>query len=156
MSKSKTVSYIASKIPQAFSKESVENMITSNSLSWESANSIIGSIEAYTANMSLENDGPVHVKTASTPDMGIAEDALKASFASIKFNALLKMIEDDDTLAYDEFCNIDNARNKIMAEIISKHENDLNILLNELKTTGADASEIDNLINTKLAVMDIA
>ena len=85
--------------------------------------------------------------------MDIAKDAMAHHFANIKFEALLQKIQEDDTLQYDEFVKLDNERNKIVADIINKHEADLNIMLNQIKTTGGvNADAVDALIQTKLGV----
>ena len=154
MSKSKVLSYISKCLPGIFNKSGVEELVTRNELSWEAANSIINDIERNAANLSTES--AKHKDIADVKDMGIAQDALKRHFANVKFEALLNKIQDDDTLMYDEFVNIDNARNSIMSEIIAKHENELNILLNQIKTTGGvNAETVDTLITTKLGVASI-
>lgn len=157
MSKSKVLSYISKCLPGIISKESVEELISRNELSWEAANSIVSDLDMAGARSTESSDTKVvHKDIADVKDMGIAEDAFKRHYANVKFEALLNKIQDDDTLMYDEFVNIDNARNKIMSDIIAKHETDLNIMLNQLKTTGGtNASAIDALIQTKLGVASI-
>ncbi len=156
MSKSNVLSYISECLPGIFSKECVEELVTRNELSWEAANSIVTDIDLSESARSSESTAVKHKNIADVDNMGIAEDAFKRHYANVKFEALLNKIQDDDTLMYDEFVNIDNARNKIMSDIIAKHENDLNVMLNQVKTTGGvNAAAIDALIQTKLGVASI-
>ena len=155
MSKSKVLSYIAKKLPGLMSREAVETLVASNELSWESANAIITNIDMQAR--AVESEGAVkHVDIANSSKMDIAKDATAHHFANIKFEALLQKIQEDDTLQYDEFVKLDNERNKIVADIINKHEADLNIMLNQIKTTGGiNADAVDALIQTKLGVAAI-
>lgn len=154
MSKSKVLSYIAKKLPGLMSREAVENLVSNNELTWESANAIITNIDMQAR--AVESNGAAHVDIAAASKMDIAKDAMAHHFANIKFEALLQKIQEDDTLQYDEFVKLDNKRNEIVAAIINKHEPDLNILLNQIKTTGGvNADAVDALIQTKLGVAAI-
>ena len=152
MSKSNVLSYISKKMPGVLSRESVEELVSKNELSWEAASAIISDADAF----ARSTEAMTHKDIVDINNTGIAQDAIKRHFANVKFEALLNKIQDDDTLMYDEFVNIDNARNEIMSKIIAKHENDLNILLNEVKTTGgANAEILETLVCTKLCVASI-
>lgn len=152
MSKSNVLSYISKKMPGVLSRESVEELVSKNELSWEAASAIISDADTF----ARSTEAMTHKDIVDINNTGIAQDAIKRHFANVKFEALLNKIQDDDTLMYDEFVNIDNARNEIMSKIIAKHENDLNILLNEVKTTsGANAEILETLVCTKLGVASI-
>lgn len=154
MSKSSTISFLASKLPGTFTKESIESLVMNNSITFADAKEALSSIESITPDKGATDS--TKVQMVEEAKMATEKDAMARLFAGIKFQALLKEVQDDDTLAYQEFVNLDNARNKIIADIVAKHEPDFNILLQEIKTTGGtNAEAIDKLITTKLGVANV-
>ena len=145
---SNSVAVLANKFPNLFKKNSIESLVASNKISYQTAMDAITSIESNSA-----MDGFDMEKGTETP---LIDDAIAREIAGTKFKAMLEQLKKDDTFMFDEFVSLDNARNKLAAEIIAKNESNFNLFLEELKTVnGTDKDLIDNLIQTKLCVTDI-
>ena len=93
MSKSNVLSYISKKMPGVLSRESVEELVSKNELSWEAASAIISDADAF----ARSTEAVTHKDIVDINNTGIAQDAIKRHFANVKFEALLNKIQDDDT-----------------------------------------------------------
>ncbi len=149
---SSAVTFLSKIFNGIFSKESVEELINKDKISFEAAATVLSAMpeKLRSAEANVE-----HVDMDNGQKTDIAKKAIQCYFEDVKFKAMLDAIQDDDTLLATEFKNIDNARTRIKAEIVKKYEDNYNTLLNEIKTTGGTNKEIlDKLIQTKVSVDD--
>ena len=137
------------------SKKAVENLIANDLISYEAAAEAM-SIIASNNSMSKESSDEVKAVTMTTDQKTIiTKKALQNYFEDTKFNAMVELVKEDDTLLATEFNNIENARARIKAEIVAKEEHNFNSLLNQLKTTGGTNGEvIDKLLQTQVSLDD--
>lgn len=139
---------LAKRVPRLFSKESVNELVSQNKISFEHAKESLASIDLT----DLTKKAETNTNTTSTMEK---MDKL-GFYAQVKFEAMLESAKEDDRMLYDDFVEIDNQRNKIIAEIASKREGDVNSLLNALKTLpNVESNEIDEMISLSIKVEDI-
>lgn len=154
---SATVKYLSGRFPGAiFSKESVEDLVTRDKISYECAASMVADIDANSAAGARGVEGtkvsPVNVKDEDLDRM-IGKQAVNYYLKDVKINAMLEGIKKDDTMLYTEYVNVEKARERILAEIVQKEEGNFNTLLNEIKTTtGADKALLDKLTDTTCCI----
>ena len=147
---SSTVKFLSNKFPGLLNKKSVENLVAQDKISYEAAMSVVSDIESTEAVVNSAD-----MKSFDVPE-GIGEAAIKNYYGEVKSAAMVNAIKEDDTFLYNEFKEVDNARAKLAAEIISKKESDFNLFLNELKeTTGADVGTCDKLIGVTPSVSEV-
>ena len=150
---SSAVKFLSNKFNGIFSKESIEELIAKDKISFEAA------AEALTVMPEGLRSSESTVETvdiSSKQEDIINKKALQNYYEGVKFEAMLDQIKQDDTLLATEFNNVNNALTRIKAEIVQKYENNYNVLLEEIKTTGGTNKEIlDKLIQTKLSVDEI-
>ncbi len=150
---SSAVKFLSNKFTGVFSKESIEELVSKDKISYEAA---AEAISAMPDALRSSESAVETIKMTTDQKTDIAKKALQKYFEDVKFEAMIDQIKKDDTLLATEFNNLDNALTRIKAEIVQKYEKDYNILLEEIKTTGGTNSEVlDKLIQTKLSVDDI-
>ncbi len=140
------ITVFTKKLPHIFSKESITDLITKNKISFIQAKESLAAIDL----------------TSEAYDKDISTDSIVSKmqklgfYANVKFEAMLESAKEDERMLYDEFVNLDNARNKIISEIVSKKEGDINALLQAIKTLpGVNEKEIDELIGVSVKVEDL-
>ena len=150
---SSAVKFLSNKFTGVFSKESIEELVSKDKISYEAA---AEAISAMPDALRSSESAVETVKMTNDQKTDIAKKALQKYFEDTKFEAMIDQIKKDDTLLATEFNNLDNALTRVKAEIVQKYEKDYNILLEEIKTTGGTNQEVlDKLIQTKLSVDDI-
>jgi hypothetical protein len=146
MNMSGVIAHFAKRLPNLFSRESINALVRNNDVSLEHARESLEAVDMY------ENAHDKNISTAETID----KMQKLGFYANVKFEAMLEAAKEDERLLYDQFVTIDNARNEAMAKIIDKKEDDVNAVLNSLKTLPkVDPKEIDSLIQIKVRVEDI-
>ena len=147
------VSFLTKKFNNFVSKKAVENLIANDLISYEAAAEAM-SIISSNGSMSRESSDEVEAVSMTTDQKTIiTKKALQNYFEDTKFNAMVELVKEDDTLLATEFNNIENARARIKAEIVAKEEHNFNSLLNQLKTTGGTNGEvIDKLLQTQVSL----
>ena len=159
MNFSNTVKFLSSKFPGIiFSKESVENLVTRDKISYEAAANMVADIDASSVAGSRSSEGantsPVDISGEEIDKM-IGAQAVKFYLKDVKIKAMLEAIKKDDTMLYTEYVNIEKARERLLAELAQKSEADFNTLLNEIKTTdGTDKALLDKLTDTACSVTE--
>lgn len=159
MNFSNTVKFLSSKFPGIiFSKESVENLVTRDKISYEAAANMVADIDASSVAGSRSSEGtntsPVDISGEEIDKM-IGAQAVKFYLRDVKIKAMLEAIKKDDTMLYTEYVNIEKARERLLAELAQKSEADFNTLLNEIKTTdGTDKALLDKLTDTACCVTE--
>lgn len=146
---------VAKKFPKAFSSESIQRMIEEEMISFESASNLLAITDGSISKEDMVQFGGI----TDTPQS--SEDHIRVAktkyFEDLKFKALLECIKEDDTLLYEEFVEIDNARKSLMNKIITREENKFNTLLSQVKSAnGCDTNLIDGLIKTKVRLEDLS
>ncbi len=154
---SSVVAFLSGAIPGLFNKKSVEALVLADKISYDAAAEAMSAIDSATIS---NESGSAEVNAGEVTKAELShmhgKDAIEAQYRDIKFEAMLQAVKHDDTLLFTEFTNIDNARKRLAAQIVAKEENNLNTLLNEIKTTtGDDNSILDSLIQTKVDVEDV-
>ena len=150
---SSAVKYLSKNLPNMFGKASIEELVSKDKISYESASEAI----TLMSEKAMSTEATTAVKIDNEDKTNIATKALQQYFENTKFGAMVEAIKEDDTMLYTEYQNIENARARIMAEIVQKEEFNYNTLLNELKTVKNTNTELlDKLIQTKVSVDDIA
>ena len=149
------VRFLTKKFNNFVSKKAVENLIANDLISYEAAAEAM-SILSTNGSMSRESGSEVETVEMTTDQKSIiAKKALQKYFEDTKFNAMVELVKEDDTLIATEFNNIENARARIKAEIVAKEEHNFNSLLNQLKTTGGTNKDIiDKLLQTQVSLDD--
>ena len=150
------VSFLTKKFNNFVSKKAGENLIANDLISYEAAAEAMSIIASDNNGMSKESSNDVETVTMTTDQKTIiTKKALQNYFEDTKFNAMVELVKEDDTLLATEFNNIENARARIKAEIVAKEEHNFNSLLNQLKTTGGTNGEvIDKLLQTQVSLDD--
>ena len=150
---SSAVKFLSNRFTGVFSRESIEELVSKDKISYEAAAEAISAMpEPLRSSESVVEAVDI---TAEQKNI-ISEKALQKYFENVKFEAMLNQIKEDDTLLATEFTNLDNALTRIKAEIVQKYERDYNTILGEIKTTGGVNTEVvDKLIQTKLSVDEI-
>jgi hypothetical protein len=153
--------------PGSVSREAIEHIVTDprSGMSYECAAKCIAEIDATNEifNAALHSRESVPMDRASGQDFAtngpakfVLEEANLKNFANVKFQALVDLAKKDDSLLYNEFVEVDNARDRVAADVVSKYEHDFNSFLVALQTTeGVDKSIVDSLIQTKIHVATI-
>ena len=149
------VRFLTKKFNNFVSKKAVENLIANDLISYEAAAEAM-SILSSNGSMSRESGSEVETVEMTTDQKSIiTKKALQKYFEDTKFNAMVELVKEDDTLIATEFNNIENARARIKAEIVAKEEHNFNSLLNQLKTTGGTNKDIiDKLLQTQVSLDD--
>ena len=149
------VSFLTKKFNNFVSKKAVENLIANDLISYEAAAEAMSIIASDNNGMSKESSNDVETVAMTTDQKTIiTKKALQNYFEDTKFNAMVELVKEDDTLLATEF-NIENARARIKAEIVAKEEHNFNTLLNQLKPTGGTNGEvIDKLLQTQVSLDD--
>lgn len=156
---SNTVKFLSNKFPGViFSKESIEQLVTRDKISYECAANMVADIDAAASAGARSSEGstvsPINVKSEDLDKM-IGKQAVEYYLKDVKINAMLEAIKKDDTMLYTEFVNLEKARERLLAELSQKSEADFNTLLNEIKTTsGVDKALLDKLTDTACCVVD--
>lgn len=154
MNLSNLVNFISTKFPNAFNNKVVENLVTNDKISFEAAANLVATIDE---NSKDSNARSVESQTSAISNLNandVTDKAVDNYFKGVKIGAMVEGIKKDDTMLYTEYVNLTNARERILSEIVKKEENNYNQLLNELKTTGADSSIIDKLLDTTVDMTD--
>ena len=150
---SNAVKFLSNRFSGVFTKKSIEELISKDKISYEAAAEAMSVIPA---NDKSQESAEEVVSMTTDQKTIITKKALQNYFEGAKFDAMLNQVKEDDTLLYNEFQNIDNARARIMAEIVKKEEFNYNTLLDEIKTTGGTNQDIlDKLIQTKVSVDEV-
>ena len=102
---SSAVKFLSNKFTGIFSKESIEELISKDKISYEAA---AEAISAMPNALKSSESAIEEVKMTSDQKTEIAKKALQKYFESVKFDAMLDQIKEDDTLLATEFNNIDN------------------------------------------------
>lgn len=125
---------ITTRIPALFSKESISAITAKNEMSFEDANEAL-------AVLAKDNNVDTQSKMQKL-----------GYYGNVKLDAMLEACKDDERLIYEEFVKLDEKRDAILAKIVSKFDDQIGILLESIKeTSGANASEIDTFIKTKVS-----
>ena len=154
---SNVVSFLSKKFPGiVFSRESVESFVTQDKISFEAAANLVADIDSANSNGATGVEGakvsPIDVANDDISKM-VGAQAVNYYLKDVKINAMLEGIKKDDTMLYTEYVNLEKARERLLAEIAQKEENNFNTLLNEIKTTtGTDKGILDKLIDTSCCV----
>ena len=154
MNLSNIVNIISTKFPNAFNKKVVENLVINDKISFESAANLVANIDARHANEGSRSSESNNSAVSKLNEDSVTDKAVDNFFKEVKLSAMVEGVKKDDTLLYTEYLNLTNARERVLSEIVKKEEGNFDQLLNELKTTGADASVIDKLLNTKVDMTD--
>jgi hypothetical protein len=151
--------------PSIVSKETIEKLLLSdkNALSYENAAQCISEIDSAVERNTLSTESTQGIDRSDAGDYEtkkekdfVLENSLKNHFANVKFKALVDFAKKEDTFLFTEFTEIDAARNRIAAEIVSKYENDFNSFLVSLQAQeGSGKSIIESLLQTKVHVGEI-
>jgi hypothetical protein len=150
-------------LPDIVSQETIEKLVLSkeNSLSFETASECLAELgTSGKDNNSRSQESEKPIDSAKAGDFEAkGEDDLTLNkmknhyFANVKFKNLVDFAKKDNVFLFNEFSEVDAARNRIGSEIISKYENEFNSFLISLQATeGTDKSTIDDLVQTKLSV----
>lgn len=148
---SNAVKALADKFPGVFSRESVEELVTRDKISYECAANVVAAIDSSAASRSSEGTkvSPIDVGNDDLDAM-VGKQAVNYYLKDVKIKAMLESIKKDDTMLYTEYVNMEKARERILAEMVQKYEYDFNTLLNEIKTTtGTDKALLDKLTNVE-------
>ena len=152
---SSVVPFLTSRLPGLFNKKSIEALVLADKISFESAAEAMSVIDSASISSESASAGSNGEVTKSDTSVMQGKNDIEAQYKGIKFDAMLQAVKQDDTLLYTEYVNIENALKRIKSEIVAKEENNLNQLLNEIKTTTGDSnSMIDDLIQTTCSVDD--
>lgn len=134
---------------RAITKNTLETLVNNDKISFESAASIVADID----NAASDDNARSHESATNTPvDMSgdlekmIGTKAIDHYFKDVKLSAMIEGIKKDDTMLYTEYVTLEQAREKLLSEIVRKEEYNFNTMLNEIKNT----SEKDNAILEKL------
>jgi hypothetical protein len=154
--------FLIKKYPTIVSKDTIEKLVLADkgALSFDSASACLSELEVAAANdnvRSKEESNPIgsEFDTQKEKDF-VLEEAVRHNYANVKFKALVDYAKKEDSFLYTEFSDIDAARNRIAAEIVSKYESDFNSFLVALKTAeGVDKSIIDSFLQTKIHVGEL-
>ena len=152
MNFSDTVKFLSKKFPGIiFSKESVENLVTTDKISYEAAANLVADIDS-SADGHRAAEGatvsPINVENEDLNKM-VGAQAVAYYLKDVKIHAMLEGIKKDNTMLYTEYVNLEKARERLESEILQHEEGNFNTLLNEIKTTvGTDKTVLDGLINT--------
>ena len=143
---------VAKQFPKSFSPESVQQMIENGIISYESAANLLSIIDP---SMASEADNFMEMGDKPNTAQDHIREAKARYFEDLKFKALLECVKEDDTMLYEDFVSVDNARRQIMAKIVQQKEGALNDMLNEVKAAyGCDPTLIDGLIKTRIRNKD--
>lgn len=123
--------------PGFLSKESVSNLVSSESVSLHTAadlTSIIASAEDGVTINPLDEAG-----------------AKARSVTDFKLQSALEIVKLDDRTLYDEFLKVDEQRQKIVNTIASRYSDDVHAVLGIIKNTGGvSPKEIDEILSTPM------
>jgi hypothetical protein len=150
-------------LPSLVSKETIEKLLLAdkNALSYENAADCIATLDSVIENKNAfakESTQPVEgdFDTKNDKNFTLEDSVSQNYFANVKFKALVDFAKKEDTFLFTEFTDIDAARNRISAEIVSKYENDFNSFLVSLQAQeGVDKSIIESLLQTKIHVGEL-
>lgn len=154
MNLSNIVDIISAKFPNAFNKKVVENLVTNDKISFEAAANLVANIDAHSNNVGARSSESQASAVDNLNKDDVNDKAVNNFFKGVKIGAMVEGVKKDDTMLYTEYVNLTNARERVLSEIVKKEEGNLNQLLNELKTTGADPAVIDKLLNTSVDMTD--
>lgn len=150
---SSCVKFLSNRFSGIFSQESIKNLVANDSISYEAAAEAMSNITADGGVVSTESSKVEPVDFTNEQKTIITKKALQKYFENVKFEAMLDAIKQDDTLLATEYEEANNARTRIMAEIVSKAETNYNTLLNQLITTdGTNKELLEKLVQTKVSV----
>ena len=144
---STVVAYLTRKINGCMSVRSVESLMSHDKISFEATSEALSNIEG--------NVGVISCESESAIDTGAIEDNVEANpsvdlmFKDVKLGAMLELAKKDNTMLYQEYTRLENLREEVIKQLSDKLEPHLNVLLNEIKSTGAANDEVlDKLIDT--------
>jgi hypothetical protein len=152
--------------PTIVSKKTIESLLLldKNALSYDSAASCITELDSAKemnkthsseATQGIDRSDAGDYQTKKEDDFVLA-NSVRSHFANVKFDSLVDFAKKEDTFLFTEFTEVDAARNRIAAEIVSKYENDFNSFLVSLQAQeGVDKSIVESLLQTKIHVGEL-
>jgi hypothetical protein len=150
MNNSNIIAFLAKEIPGLLSKESINDLVSKNDISYDAA---MESLNFITADFGKEaKDGGV-----KTDDDLLAKHAKFGFLSSAKFKAELESSRQDERLLFEEFIRVDAARDALIAKISERQEALINNVLHHLKTvSGVDQGIVDDMLGLRLKAQSVS